>query len=263
VKRLLGPLALALVAPATAQTVVAQAAAPEGAAQAHSGSTSADRNSPAYKASFELSKMLRSEENTKAGFEGAFGSSMIETILKNPSAVSLEKDYPGITQSMIDAMRPVAERASLAQLPELWAEMASLFASRLTVEEIAVARAYYDSTSGRRLISSTIARYDYRALLQDAAKNDWQFKPETLKVSGTSNISTVVGDMTTAEQATLMEFSKTSAFGKIRDLNPKLFELAAKFANAASPDDEAELEKIARESIKAFMAAHKPKGAKK
>jgi hypothetical protein len=259
-KLLLGLVALTIAPTVNAQTVVAQTGVPGTATPA---SVVADRNSPAFKAGFELAKMLRSEENSKAGFEGVFGSSMTETILKDPAAVSLEKEYPGITQSMIDAMRPVAERASLATLPELWAEMASLYASQLTVEEIAVARAYYESTSGRRLISSMIARYDYRTLLQDAAKNDWQFKPEAMKITVKSNIDTVVGDMTTAEQAVLVEFSKTSAFGKIRDLNPRLYELAAKFANAASPADEAELEKIATESIKSFMATHKPKAAKK
>jgi Uncharacterized protein conserved in bacteria (DUF2059) len=207
-----------------------------------------------FQVALELAKTLKSEATIQGEARYAFDGRLAKDLQADPDVASLEAEYPGVTQHMLLAMQSEIEALTAKSIPDLWDRLAKIFASGMTEAELIQALAFYSSPTGKRLIAATHANTDY-ARLGKAVVEDPESKVSVkdLKAAVRAGVGKTVDGMSEDDTATLMAFSKTAAYLRVRELGPKVIETAAEWSNESSAEDEQRMEEIASKAIEEFI----------
>ena len=206
-------------------------------------------------AAYRFAQVLRTRESVLAESRYTFTGALAAEMQADPDIAELEADYPGITQHMLLKSQNEIERQVIESLPELWTTMAELFVQAMTPAELADGYGYYSSPAGQRLVNSALQNFDYQTLTKViVASPDAKISADDLDKSMRAGIPKTVAGMSSLDQAELMAFSKTTAFSKIRELGPKVGQVAADWANKSTPEEDKRIFDIMNTAVEEFIA---------
>lgn len=214
----------------------------------------ASTSEPSYETAYNFAKALRSKEMLLVESRYSFDGGLAKDLQSDSEIASMEADYPGITQYLMLELRSEVEKQVTDSLPALWDSLARLFVKTMNERQLAEALAYYSSDSGKRLIVATLENANYSRLTKAMIDNpEGNITGNDLSNSMRAGVGKTVSAMSAEDQSALLAFSKTEAYGKVRELGPKVQAVSAEWANESSPENEQRIEKIAGQAVEAFI----------
>ncbi|WP_448659532.1 hypothetical protein ACPVPU_03445 [Sphingomonas sp. CJ99] len=207
-------------------------------------------------AAMKLAQTVNSRSGLLIEHSNAFeNGEMRAGLLADADVEALEKDYPGIVAHMLVRMRPVIERQVETSLPDLWQRTALLFDAKMTPEEIEQAYTYYTSPAGQRLISKVHERFDVKPMIAQVLSDpDSNVTTDSIRQGLANTIPSIVAEFSSEDQIALLAFTRTSAFEKIKALNPLLAQTKTEWSNESTPEEDAEIERVVTEAVEQFIA---------
>lgn len=208
---------------------------------------------PARADAMALAKVLNPEGPTIEMLVRSFESTLRSTVKGSENYQALERDHPGISDAVVDAMLKVAKADAVADMPKLRQRYANFFASRFSPEETAEMMRFYSSPAGQRLVMAKFAKLDAGLAASGIAKN-----PEAAVSSGQiremnrTAANSISNEMSAEDLAALAAFAQTPVFAKVTQARPAMEQLEADIANEADPELDAALEAAVMEVMTKF-----------
>ncbi|MEH6789823.1 hypothetical protein [Parasphingorhabdus sp.] len=235
-------LALAL---ALAQT---PAAAQTGDASAISASASAHYEAAYKMTSLSIGGVLLSPE-----IKQLMRKQLLEEFAQNEDFQTLEHDYPGIANAVVDVVLPVSVKHTEQNTPALIERLAKLYAAEMTSEDIAVATAWFSSPAFSRLSATMESNLDLSEIIRGSLTDtNRQVSGEDLDNMERNSAARSSSDMALEDRAAMMRFSGTSAYAKLEALKPRSQMIETEWTNEEHSEQMAELDEAAISSIEAF-----------
>ncbi|MES2442640.1 MAG: DUF2059 domain-containing protein [Pseudomonadota bacterium] len=198
----------------------------------------------------ELATMLNSETTLMGAVARMLDQSLPNAMMANADVADLERQYPGLLKEMIDAMKPVMIRHMRAELPELWRQVAALYAANLTEADMRVTLAFYRSPAGARIIELMIAETDFEPVLRDMAKsNNYDVPDKALTDTVRASAGRVPSRLTPAETDAAMRFGASPEGRHVVALTPRVQAMVIAWSSQPTPELDAELERVTMEVV--------------
>lgn len=164
----------------------------------------------------------------------------------DPGLRSLEKDYPGIIDAMIAAIRPVFAQGRVDALPALWTKTAAVYTSNLSREELQEAIAFYESLDGQRLAAAE------REAIASAP-------PPTLSDQGDpGRLSETLAD----DVHLTRSFDATATERKLATLQPRIDAIIAAWNEVPAPATDARVSAALSKVVASFQTSVQPTARK-
>ena len=206
----------------------------------------------------ELTRVLNSEELMRAQIGKMLDETLPKTFAASPDFAAMEREHPGITAAVIEAMRPIIVSGTLARLPELRARLSPIYARSFTTAELRTLFDFYTSPAGQRVIKAMGEGADFSRLLSDMIANDSPSVTTEGLRAGLEGGKAQVMRTATAEDLKTMEALFAAELGvKMRAVAPKVQAESVAWGNEPDPKLDAQVEG----AVKAAMARYlgKPK----
>ena len=239
---------MTLLLAALALTLQAAPAAVVPAAQ-----TAAD---PVRKArALELARMLNSAEMTRDQTERLLRDTLPGVLAADPEFAAMEKEYPGITQAMLDAMRVIVIDEVMQSLPTLWERIGVIYAEEMTTADLDAAIAFFRRPAGARLIESMTREADFSQVLKTLiADDEAKVTAGTLRTEMRTSATKTLGKLNVDDRNALVNFGWSPAGVKIRTANARVMPVVAAWSNETTPEGDARMEKAMADVVAKFMS---------
>lgn len=202
----------------------------------------------------QLAKLL----NTEASLIDESGDVYVKTtkqvLLARGKLNDLESRYPGVVEAMLRASVPTVNRQMRERLPLLWDRVADAYAAIYTTVDLGQLISFYGSPTGRRMIASLEARLKPKAMMGDMTRNeDMSISAKSLQTDIRSTVPGVVADLSPADKAALIAFSRTAAYQKLRGNSTKTHQIILDWMQESDPVGEEEIATVMRAAVEAFI----------
>jgi hypothetical protein len=168
-----------------------------------------------------------------------FFASALAAYAQDRSLALLEKRYPGLLGAMMTAMRPALQRQLGRNVSGYLADLATLYAGNLSVEEIARAAAFLKSPAGVK-VRIGLARNVQAAQARDVMKADF-VSAQSFRDDARAASTAVYATLTPQEAAATDAFFASDVGRRLDALNDRKVQIDVKWANYVSPDIETEI----------------------
>lgn len=169
------------------------------------------------------------------------------TILAGKTEKQADRNYPGLTNAVVAAVRPLVAKSSARSLPILHEKIARLAQERLSSAETAELTAFYRSPTGRKALRFMAQSTDGGAAYKSAAEN-----PAARSAYKRQAAEKAARELSPADQMVLTEFMKRPVFAKLARMQPQVRQMQAEFHNRQDPVFKARM----AETVAAAMAEH-------
>jgi hypothetical protein len=188
-----------------------------------------------------------------------FSDSMRAAIDANEDYLTLEKDYPGISNAMVEAMTKAMLADLVADIPADRRRYARFYASQFTPAETAELIAFYSSSAGQRLIAAKYATLDAKPLMKDFAENpESEVSQQQIRDINRAATNSIIEGMSPADKAALLAFAKTPVFAKLTAARGEMEKLEAEIANEPDPELDKALDEAADSVFVKFTGKKRP-----
>jgi hypothetical protein len=202
----------------------------------------------------ELARMLNSEELTRAQTEKLLDETLPKLLAADPDFKAMEKEYPGITKAMLDAMRTVVVDEVMQSLPALWDSVSVIYAEELTAADLGEAIAFFRTPAGTRLIENITREADLSEMLKTLIADDEAKVTESaLRTEMRASATKTVGKLNTEDRNALVNFGWSPAGVKIRTANKRVMSVVAAWSNETTPEGDARMEKTMTDVVEKFI----------
>jgi len=202
----------------------------------------------------DLAKLLNDEETTRLQTRKMIRETVPAAFNANPDIAALEKLYPGMIKYVVDRMEPEIMRQTLVSLPQLWARLGAIYASALNEAELTEVSGFFHRPVGQKLVQIMTSEMDFSAALtRMLAANDETVKTSDLDAAQRAALPELMRNISRQEGTEILRFASTPAGQKLRELRPKLLQVAAEWSNESDPAEDALIEKIVEEAMTEFV----------
>ncbi len=213
-----------------------------------------------YMSSYELARMVSPTDLTLSSMDKLMSGALHDALKTDPDMAALEKDYPGITAAMINAMRPIMLKDISDTLPDLWDAMAHIYARGLKLPEIAECIAFFKTEAGRILVRQMHDNYKGTNLMAEIVANpDAPPSNATARKDDIEAATVAIGAMSTEHKAQFGKFAFGPTGTKLRALAGEIAKATQEWENKENPALDAALEKAATEALAKYQANFKRK----
>ena len=185
----------------------------------------------------ELVRVLNPEGLMADMVVRSFADSMRSVIDGSEDYHVLEKEYPGISEALIEAMSKVMRADFIADQPALRLRYARFYADRFSPDETAQLMRFYSSSAGQRLVKAKFSKLDATPMVGEFVEApDTQVSKDHIRDLNRAATLSIIGDISREDRATLMEFAKQPVFVKLGQARGAIEQLEAAIANEADPE---------------------------
>lgn len=166
----------------------------------------------------------------------------LQIVLKRDPAISaIEKDRPGASAAAIEAARPIAREYLQGMVTKVRAMRIEAAASRLTLDELRVAREFFMSPAGQRFVAKAGKVENVDVLLRDAAgraeeTGDMSISLEDASKAVEGAVGIAMGGSSTEDKIAVLKFDQTGAAAKLREVAAEVLPKIVAMSNAPDPD---------------------------
>jgi hypothetical protein len=171
-----------------------------------------------------LSQLLFSRELVQSQVSGVLSESLPKSMKSNADFALYEKEYPGLINAIVSAIKPAMLKAYDEKLPLLWFNMAQQYRDNFTPAEIGQLHGFYASPIGVRLIANMRRNTNVDNLLKAAIVNG----EANAKVTAAAKAQTIEAirktnaQMTPADKLVVFRFENSPVGRKLTLFNPKM-----------------------------------------
>lgn len=202
----------------------------------------------------ELARMLNSAELTRAQTDRMLSETLPATLAADPEFTAMEKEYPGITKAMIDAMRTIVIDEVMQSLPQLWEKISAIYAEEMTAADLDEAIAFFGTPAGARLVENMTREADFSQMLKTIIADDEAKVTEgALRTEIRASATKATGKLSAEDRNALVNFGWSAAGAKIRIANARVIPIAAAWSNETTPEGDARMEKAMTEVVEKFI----------
>lgn len=224
-----------------ALTALALASTP-GLAQTQAPAPAAARVHPAaHKAACdELVAELTPDSDVEQQTDKMIATMLAEMARNDPGFAEMEQEYPGLSNAMVAALRPIMLRVAYETLPLYRAELSQMYQDNLTTAEALRVTAMLRTAEWRSFRKKAMANVDYKStvgamlLEKDATVAD-------TSADRRSTARRMVDEVTPAEMKAISSFFSSPLGRKFMALNPKKQAIEVKWFNYSPPGVEQEV----------------------
>jgi len=172
-----------------------------------------------------------------------FSEGMQSVIKANDDYKSLEQEYPGISQALVEAMSKAMKADMIADMPALRRRYARFYADQFSPAETADLMRFYSSSAGQRLIAAKYSNLDATPLVSELAEApDNQVSRQHISDMNRAATRSIVDGMSEGDKAALLDFAQQPVFIKLTKARGAIEQLEADIANEADPELDKALE---------------------
>ena len=166
---------------------------------------------------------------------------------------ALEREHPGITRAIADAMIPIAVRSMRERLPELWRRQTLTYGARFDDAELETLTAFYGSPTGQKIIDQTQKAMGHKAMLAEAAASpDLKFGVDALQKDKAEAARTMAKALDVGDLMVVAMLQKTGLVDRIKAMGPRIQANILEWYDEQTPWEEAETKKAMAEVMTRF-----------
>lgn len=167
------------------------------------------------------------------------------TLLAGKSQKQADGNYPGLTDAVVAAVRPLVAKSSARSLPILHEKIARLAQDRLSPAETAELTTFYRSPTGRKALRFMSQSTDGGTAYRSAT-------PEARSAYRRQAAEKAAREFSPADQVVLNQFMRRPVFAKLARMQPQVRQMQAEFHNRQDPVFKARM----ADTVAAAMAEH-------
>lgn len=174
----------------------------------------------------------------------------------------LSATYPGLVDAMWAAVAPALRADFALKQPRLWAQLAALYAARLTPAEIEGLRSFYAGATGQKLLRTMFGAVDAGPMIRDVLNRpDGQVSGESaarvVADAKAKTLASIPASLTAEDKAAYARLAKTVTAAKAEEISREAQKLILDWVNEPDPAQEARIQKIVVAVGTRYIAAHK------
>ena len=170
----------------------------------------------------------------------------------NPSFALLEKDFPGMTDNIIQAMRPIMLKEIDLIIPQYRAEISAFYAQKLTAVEARQVADFWISSVGQNFIVALNNNMKFDSMANDYAAKEAATPEGFRKDAGMASIKTISA-LGADERKAILGFITAPTGRKLMALNVEKNKIDIKWSNYASPQAIEDIQKVVIDAMAAFI----------
>jgi len=202
----------------------------------------------------ELARAMNSEELTRAQISKMLDDTLPKTFGATPEFAAMERDNPGITKAVIEAMRPIILNGTLTRLPTLWERLVPIYTRMFSVAELHTLLDFYTSPAGVRVIKAMGEGADYSRLLGDMIVNNSKtVTSDGVSAGVQSGVAQVIRTATPEDIKAMQALVATSAGKKLPMLNQEVQAASVAWGNEPVPELDAQVESAVKDAVIKFL----------
>ena len=172
-----------------------------------------------------------------------FEDSLRSAIRADHDYRSLEKEHPGLSEALIEAMSKAVRADTIADMPALRRRYARFYADYFSPSDTSELIRFYSSKPGQRLVTAKFAKIDAKPLAAELAEStEGQVSRQHIREINQATTQSIMSEMSVEDKAALVEFSKNPVFIKLMLARGPFEKLEADIANAPDPELDKALE---------------------
>lgn len=184
--------------------------------------------------------------------------SVRESMASNPNTSELEARYPGLSDAVVEATRPLARHHSAKFVRETNERRSALYAERLNAAEIAEVIAFYETEIGRKLIRDVLGNTDFTGLGRDLVRQRREtgkasISAEAVKRAEAAALQRVAPRISADEETAIAKFAQRPAAVKFMAARDEMERRILALVNNPDPEWLREQGKQAQGAVLAFI----------
>lgn len=174
----------------------------------------------------------------------SFTYGMEQQLAGDPATQKLYAANPGMKDHVAAQVRAEFLKVTRAELPALRSDVSRLIQADMTAAEIADARTFLESTTGRK-----VAAQLYRSIGDKPDGNQQEMQQAAM--------ASLMGSLTPEDYPALMAFGGSPAAQKMQALNPRITAASQAWSNRLIAANEARMKTLAAQSAAQFLKGKK------
>jgi hypothetical protein len=203
----------------------------------------------------EMAQLLFSRKLVQSQVSNLLDESLPQSMKNNSDFRIYEKEYPGLTDSVILAIKPAMLKAYDDKLALLWSNLSQLYRDNFTPSEIEQLHAFYASPVGMRLMSTVRSNINRDDIANTAVANvELNEKVITdIKIQASEAIRKSNSQISSADKMIIFRFENSAAGRKLVAFNPKAQRIQLEWDYYFTETQLAEFARVRGEAITEFM----------
>lgn len=203
----------------------------------------------------DLAELLNSEALTRAQLAKIVAETLPKVFAQNPDMVSIEKEHPGASAAVIAAIGPEMVTYTVRTLPELWRNIAPIYARHLDVAELRALLAFYRGATGQRVITAMGRGSDYGAALSRMMNEQSStMTASDLRAGAAPGISEVIRTSSPEDRQAMIALGQSSAGRKLPAVTREVMEAVSAQSAKSDPAFEKRIETLTIDTLTKFIS---------
>lgn len=174
----------------------------------------------------------------------------------NPDFAALDKEYPGISRELMEALLPLINRSSRERLPQLWERQAALYGRNFNAGELQTLILFYQSPTGQKLIRLMMDKMDStRSVAELSKRGDVSAGAVLADVQATGQ--KVAAEMDETDKAALLRLIGSGLMPRIQAISLETQQLALSWYDESAPWEEEAMEKAILRIVEKYEGTQK------
>ena len=179
-----------------------------------------------------------------------------KAVLAGKTEAEVDGEYPGLTDAIVSAARPLVVTAMKRSMPELHKAVARVVQERLTQPQTAELITFYESPTGQSIMQAMAASTDAGDIYKRAVEREGEpITGREIAAQSRKAAEKATKTLTKAQEAEMIEWMKRPVFAKLAGVQAMVRQVLVDFHNKEDPELNANLE----EALAAAAAAHMTK----
>ena len=164
---------------------------------------------------------------------------------------------PGMPATIWAAVEPEYRKRGAERLPLFRQALAALYSARLTQAEIAAARTFYATATGRKTIEAVYRNKELQPIVDRAAvTGDLDSARNAIAAGRSSPGSELSGRLTAADEPAFETLTRTLSMDKFRDVGLEVHRFTLDWVNEEDPPFRARVDAILEPAFRRYFEKH-------
>lgn len=175
----------------------------------------------------------------------------------NAESGALEREYPGIHQTMWLAAKDEVRAQLEKDIPDLWRRLERLYVAEMTESEIRALLNFYATPTGQRLIAAMYGNSDLQPMIESmATSGDGNASEQSFK-DVTENAKRKAIANANIEPKDILPLMSSLSLPKMRAIGQKVQQAALEWVNEDDAPNQERIDKLMIDAADRFMKASK------
>jgi hypothetical protein len=179
---------------------------------------------PVLDQAIALAKFLNPETKIQQQVLNTLEATLPKMLQSDPQFSALETAYPGLTNVIVESLKPKMLAAYAEKTPLLWDRLGAVYANNLTTTELDSLLAFYQSPAGRRLLSGFAQTGNNANMVRQAHTTgaDMDKLAEAARKDISVTARKVSATMSNADRIAIFKFENSPLGVKLAGLIPQI-----------------------------------------